>query len=72
MPTNFLLQMSYVPSQLWNESVKTFGLELCGEKKLLSIIIIKMINALKFLRRNGRSDIKNKPKFFMESHFSKL
>ena len=71
MPTNFLLQMSYVPSQLWNKSVKTLVLSF-GEKKLLSIIIIKMINALKFSRRNGRSDIKNKPKFFMESHFSKL
>ena len=32
MPTNFLLQMSYVPSQLWNESVKTLVLS-CGEKK---------------------------------------
>ena len=26
MPTNFLLQMSYVPSQLWNESVKTLDI----------------------------------------------
>ena len=31
MPTNFLLQMSYVPSQLWNKSVKTLVLSF-GEK----------------------------------------